>query len=84
MIKINDQMSIKKYKYGWELHHKSPSKGWNGNKTISTRVTYHSNIKYVLTEAMDRLAGECNDLQGIITAFTRVADDFWVALGVGA
>ena len=78
MIKINEQFSINRYTYGWELHHRTPSKDRKGNDSISTRVTYHPTIKFVLTEAMDRAAGECDDLKGIILAFARIADDFKV------
>ena len=66
IIKINDDFSILQYKYGWELHHWTDGLDKNKNPKRQNRITFHPHIKAMSNELLNRTAGECDSLVGIV------------------
>lgn len=62
MIKIDDRFSIKRDKYQWHLQEHYCGKTKSGLPKDQFKTTYHSNLSQVLSEIMDRRAGDCQDL----------------------
>lgn len=66
-IKINEDFSILRYKYGWELHHyvDGMDKDKNPKRQLG-RITFHPNIETMSKEIINRTMGECNSLVEIV------------------
>jgi len=71
MIKINEEFSAKKAVRGWELHHKTPAKSFNGKTPVnefSTDTTYYPTFSMLGKAAINKSIGGCGRMEDILRA----------------
>ncbi len=64
-IKINEDFSILRYKYGWELLHYTDGKDKSDEPIRVCRKTFHADITQCCREILDREIGKCETLADI-------------------
>ena len=64
-IKINDDYTMEKDLYCWNLHYWYEGKKKGGGTTRKKKTTYHANLLQVCNEIADKEAGNCTSLEEI-------------------